>query len=42
MEAPTQARGLGSADAPSGVQGQNCFGGPGSGEVPESKMNSTS
>ena len=40
LEAPTQARGLGSADAPSGVQGQTRFGGPGS-EAPGSKMNST-
>ena len=40
LEAPTQARGLGSADAPSGVQGQTCFEGPGS-EAPGSKMNST-
>ena len=35
---PKQARGLGAADAPSGVQGQSPVGGPG-GEAPGSKMN---
>ena len=38
MGAPAQARGLGAADAPSGVQGQSPVGGPG-GEAPVSKMN---
>ena len=37
-KAPTQARGLGAADNPSGVQGQSPVGGPG-GEAPGSKMN---
>ena len=35
-EAPREARGLGAAYAPSGVQGQRPFGGPG-GEAPGSK-----
>ena len=35
---PTQVRGLGAADAPSGVQGQSLVVGPG-GEAPRSKMN---
>ena len=39
-KAPTQARGLGVADTPSGVQGQSPVGGPG-GESPGSKINLT-